>query len=590
MTTLLPRSTPREAARLTLTLLRRRRLDVALTAGLYVLVGLAGLVAPWQLGAVVDTVAEGGSRDDVVRSALWILGAGVVVMVGTALATGRLARAGEPALAELREQALDRALHLDGATVEEAGSGDLLSRVGDDVRLVAQSLTEVVPLLVGSALAIVLTAGGLFALDWRLGLAGLLTAPAYVRALRWYLPRSAPLYQREREANGVRAQAFLTGVHGSRTLRAHGLSAAHQEQVDAASWASARISLDVVGFFTRFGLRLNRAELVGLLLVLVAGFLLVRAGEASVGEVTAAGLYFHRLFNPIGAVLFLFDAAQSAGASLTRLAGLALLPARVPPHGTRAGTDTTLEVRDLTHEYAEGRPAVDGVSLRVPAGQRVAVVGASGAGKTTLGSVVAGRLAPTRGEVLVGGLPADRVVAPGRAGRPTVALVSQEVHVFTGSVRDNLTLAHPGAEEAEVVDALDAVGALGWVRALPEALDTAVGAAAHPLTPAQAQQLALARVVLADPLVVVLDEATAEAGSAGARDLEAAALAVTRGRTSLTIAHRLTQAASADRVVVMAAGRVVEDGPHADLVAAGGPYARLWAAWSGTEPAPPAQL
>lgn len=574
----LPVSTPRAAAGLAWRLLRQQPQTLSLCALTFLVAGLAGLVGPWQLGRIVDVVESGGDGRDITNAALWILGAAVVGGLATALSISLLARTAEPALADLRETVVDRALDLEAREVEESGSGDLLSRVGDDVRLVTESFTEVVPLLVNSVVAVVFTSVGLFAIDWRLGLAGLGAAPFYVLGLRWYLPRSGPYYRREREANAVRAEALLTGVHASRTLRAYGIADAHQERTAAASWTSAQISIDVYRLLTRFWARNNRAELVGLLLLLGTGWFLVRDDAVTVGAVTAAALLFHRLFNPIGALIALFDEAQSVGASLVRLAGVALLPPPVPVHGAVAPVDARLEVRGLHHEYVAGRPAVDSVDLDVPPGHRVAVVGASGAGKTTLGAAIAGRVVPTRGEVSLGGVPLARVDAD---GRPAVAIVSQEVHVFAGTVRDNLTLAAPDATDDRLAEVLREVGAWNAVQALPDGLDTAVGDGALTLTPALAQQLALARVLLADPLVVVLDEATAEAGSAGARELERAAVAATAGRTSLTIAHRLTQAVTADEVVVMDGGRVVERGTHDELVAAGGRYATLWAAWSG---------
>ncbi|WP_122816434.1 ABC transporter ATP-binding protein [Nocardioides pantholopis] len=574
--TRLPVSSAAEAAGLARTLLMRRRGAFVASAVMFALVGLAGLVAPWQLGRVADLVSTGGSTRDVLSAAAWIGGAAVVGAVATALSVSTLARAGEPALAELREQVLDRALHLETEELEAAGQGDLMSRVGDDVRVVAGSLTEAVPLLVNSVVTIVFTVGGLAALDWRLGLAGLAAAPFYAVALRWYLPRSGPYYRREREANGDRAEALLTGVHGSRTLRAFGLAEEQQRTVDRASWRSASLSIDVFDLLMRFGGRNNRAEAVGLLLVLSTGFALVRADAATVGAVTAAALYFHRLFNPVGAVLFLFDEVQSAGASLTRLAGIALLPAPARGGGT-APAHRGVAVTAVSHEYDAEHPALRGVDLEVAEGERLAVVGASGAGKSTLGLVVAGRLVPTSGSVTIGGV---EVRAAALADRPVVATVTQEIHVLAGSVADNLLLARPSATRAELEAALRSVGAADWVAALPEGLDTEVGAGTVPLTPAQAQQLALARVLVADPWVVVLDEATAEAGSAGARVLEEAALAATEGRTTITIAHRLVQARSADRVLVLEAGEPVELGGHDELVRAGGRYARLWAAWS----------
>ncbi|GAA1774685.1 ABC transporter ATP-binding protein [Nocardioides hankookensis] len=576
---LLPVSTPREAAAFSWRLVRSHPWPLLLCSLAFVVAGLAGLVGPWQLGRIVDVVDTGGDSGDIVRAALWIFAAAVVGGLATALSIALMARTAEPALAELRETVVERALDLEASEIEASGSGDLLSRISDDVRLVTESFTEVVPILVTSAIAVVFTSAGLFALDWRLGLAGLGAVPFYVLGLRWYLPRSGPYYRREREANGARAEALLTGVHASRTLRGFGLADRHQAVTAEASWRSAQISIDVYWMLTRFYARNNRAELAGLLLILGTGWVLVRDDAITVGAVTAAALLFHRLFNPIGALIGLFDEAQSVGASMVRLVGLAQLPAPVPVHDPRRPEDAHLVVRGLHHEYVEGRPAVDEVSLDVAPGRRVAVVGASGAGKTTLGAAIAGRLAPTRGEVTLGSVPLRRVDGD---GRPAVAIVSQEVHVFAGSVRDNLTLAAPDASDDELESTLTAVGAWASVQALPDGLSTTVGDGAVTLTPALAQQVALARVLLADPLVVVLDEATAEAGSAGARALELAALAVTADRTSVTIAHRLTQAVTADEVVVMDAGRVVERGSHDELVAAGGRYAELWAAWSGS--------
>jgi ATP-binding cassette subfamily C protein len=582
-TTILPVSTAAEAAAMSRTLLRQRPWTLTGCALMFAVQGLTGLVAPLMLGRVVDLVIDGGSAREVTVAALWIGVAAVAGGLATFLSVALLDRTAEPALADLRETVLERALDLEVAELESTGSGDLLSRVGDDVRLITESFTEVVPVLVNSVIAVVLTSLGLFALDWRLGLAGLVAVPSYVLGLRWYLPRSGPYYRRQREANAVRAEALVTGLHASRTLRAYGIADRQQELTTTASWRSAQLSIDVFRLQTRFYGRNNRSELVGLLAVLGTGFVLVDHGAITVGAVTAAALLFHRLFNPIGAIVGLFDEVQSVGASLVRLVGLAQLPAPAPVPDPKRPADAHLVVRDLHHEYVEGRPAVHEVSLDVAPGHRVAVVGASGAGKTTLGTAVAGQLRPTRGSMTLGGVPLDHVDGD---GRPPVALVSQEVHVFTGTVRDNLTLAAPGADDAALEQALRAVGAWASVLALPDGLATTVGDGALTLTPALAQQLALARVLLADPLVVVLDEATAEAGSAGARDLERAADAVTEGRTSLTIAHRLTQAVSADTVLVMDGGRVVERGTHAELVAAGGVYASLWSAWSGAGAGP----
>lgn len=575
---LLPIADRGDTTRLAGRLLRTHRLPLAAAVVSFVLVGLCSLVGPWMLGRIVDAVTAEEGTGAVTTAVVAIAAAGALGGVFTALSISFLARAGEPALAELREQVMDKALHLDSGRLETAGSGDLLSRVGDDTRTVATALTEIVPLLVNSAIMVGFTAVGLFALDWRLGLAGLVAAPFYVLGLRWYLPRSGPYYRRERVAQGERAEALVSGLQGARTLRAFGWEDAQLRTIEARSDHARTIAVDVFALLTRFAGRSNRAEAIGLASVLGVGFFLVRADATTVGAVTAAALYFHRLFNPIGALLFIFDEVQSTGASLSRLAGVALLPAAPAPTvagPTRAGP---LELRGVDHSYVAGQPVLSSVSLRLQPGERVALVGATGAGKTTLGAVAAGILTPTEGEVTLAG--SDLAGLGARELRRRVCLVSQDVHVFAGSVREAVTLVDADAPDDAVRTALETVQAWRWVRTLPDGLDTVVGDGGHPLTAAQAQQLALARVALADPWFVVLDEATAEAGSAGARDLERAAAAVTHGRGALVVAHRLTQSAAADRVLVLEAGKVIEEGTHDDLLAAGGRYADLWAAWA----------
>jgi ABC-type multidrug transport system fused ATPase/permease subunit len=578
---LLPVATARESAVHLLRLMLRRPVLLGSAVVAFLAASATGLLAPYVLGRLVDRLLDGGAgTGEALTNAFWLI-AGAAVLGGllSAVSVELLSRAVEPALATLRQEVLARALTLDAARVEASGSGDLLARVGDDARVVARAVSQFVPLVLASLTTILLTSVGLFTLDWRLGLAGLVTVPFYVHVLRWYLPRSAPYYARERVATGERAQALVSALRGLPTLRSFRIEEPAAAEVDARSADTLRISLDVFHLYGRFGGRTNRTECIGLIVILGVGFLAVDSGAVSVGQVTTAALFFHRLFNPIGVLLFLFDDLQVTAASLTRLVGVAALPAPSydDPAEPAAGR---LVLRGIGHHYQPGRPVLDGVDLVVEPGQRVALVGASGAGKTTLAAIAAGVLAPTAGSVRLG--PVDLGTLDPALLRRQVGLVSQEVHVFAGTVRENLLLA--AVEPAALVDealteALAAVSASGWVAALPDGLDTVLGEDGHALTPAQAQQLALARVLLVDPAVVVLDEATAEAGSLGARELDTAADAVTRGRAALVVAHRLSQAHRSDLILVLDHGRVVEAGTHDDLVAAGGRYADLWAAW-----------
>ncbi len=570
---------PIASAGQTWTWLRRqlaaRRPELALTVLVGLLAAAASVVPVYALGRLVDEVRAGAGADAIVPITVVIVVAALVGGAATGLSTVLTTRLGERILAGLRERTVAIALRLPTTLLDRIGRGDLLSRVGADVAAIGNAASGVLPRVVSALLLGVLSLGAMAALDWRLGLAGLLAVPSYVLALRWYLPRSAPVYARERAAVGARSQLLVESMQGVRTVHAYRLQQRHLHDLDRASATARDLEVGVFALFTRFVGRINRSEFVGLGAILAVGFWLVSAGAVTVGETAAAAVLFHRLFNPVGTILFTFDDVQAAGASLARLVGVRNLEDRIPAPSAAVPADASLELRDVGFSYDGRTPVLTGVTLRVAPGERVALVGSTGAGKTTLASIAAGLLRPGAGEALIGGVPA--------AGLPAsaVAVVSQETHVFAGPLIEDLRLARPDATRAEITAALATVGALGWAA---ELLDETVGDGGHTLTAARAQQLALARLVLVDPAVAVLDEATAEAGSAGARALEESALAATRGRTVLIVAHRLTQAASADRVVVLEHGAIVEQGSHAELVAAGGRYAELWSAWESRTP------
>jgi ATP-binding cassette subfamily C protein len=244
----------------------------------------------------------------------------------------------------------------------------------------------------------------------------------------------------------------------------------------------------------------------------------------------------------------------------------------------RAQNAPLLEMRNVRYSYSPGHEILHDISLSIADGEHVAVVGSSGAGKTTLATVIAGIHSPSGGGVLLRGNDIETIDHTELAR--SIALVTQEVHVFSGTLAADLRMAASEADDDALWAALDLVGAGSWVRSLPERIETIVGEQGHHLTPMQSQQLALARLVLLDPEMAILDEATADAGSTGAGVLEDSAEAALRGRSALIVAHRLSQAARADRIVFMERGEIVEVGSHTELVAAGGRYAGLWKAWS----------
>lgn len=562
-----------------------RWVEVVVTLAAGLLAATASVVPVYALGVLVDRVRAGAPTSAITEIVVAIVVAAIVGGAATGLATYLVGRLGGRILAALRERAVSSALTLPATVLERAGKGDLLSRVGADVSAVAKAVTDVLPTSILAFLLGVLSLAAMAGIDWRLGLAGAVAAPLYIVGLRWYLPRSAPGYAGERAAVAERSQLLVESMQGLRTVHAYRLQARHLRDIDTASRQARDISVSVFTFFTRFVGRVNRAEFVGLAAILTVGFLLVRRGDVTVGQTAAAAVLFHRLFNPISMLLYLFDEILAAGVSLARLVGV--LDA-APAQGRAEcpdPVDAGVELVDVRFSYDGRVDVLDGVSIRIEPGQRVALVGSTGAGKSTAASIAAGLLRPGSGTARTGGVP----VAELSAGqlRRQVAIISQETHVFAGPLVEDLRLASPGASVDEVEAALRTVGAWSWVQALPEGIDTIVGDGGHELTSARAQQLALARLVLLDPVVAILDEATAEAGSSGARELEEAATAATAGRTALVVAHRLTQAVAADRVIVMEHGSIVESGAHAELVAAGGRYAQLWQAWETRIPVVP---
>ncbi|MGW9190683.1 ABC transporter ATP-binding protein [Streptomyces rubiginosohelvolus] len=567
-------------------------------------VGLAGilstavdLIPPVAIGYLVDRVQTDTGDLGTVLTVTGVMALSAVLgAAGTAVTIAHATRIYHTVLAALRERLVSRAMLLPRHLVERAGTGDLISRSSDDVTAVADAAPAVIPALTVTACTIVVSLAGLAALEWPYAAAFAVVLPVYALAMRWYLRIGPRVYRAERAAMSARAQQILESQRGHATVLGFGLAERRHRAVLTDSWGVAVQSIRARTVQSMLNARLNLGECLSLAAVLVVGFILVDHGLSTVGGATTAMLLVLRLLGPVNQLLFVVDTLQSALASLSRMVGVVTIPTaeeadtsttqadqadeadqpaqadkadeadqadQADPAGA-AETATAVRLRGVAFRYADGPSVLDGIDLDIPAGRHIAIVGPSGAGKTTLASVIAGVHRPDGGTV----------TRPSRT-----AVISQEVHVFAGTLRDNLTLAAPDATDGDIRAALETTGAADLLELSTDALDTVVGTGGHPLTEAEAQQLALARLLLADPELAILDEATAEAGSAHAERLDRASEAVLAGRSGIVIAHRLSQAATCDRIVVMDAGRVIETGTHDELLTADGTYARLWAVW-----------
>jgi ABC-type multidrug transport system fused ATPase/permease subunit len=563
---------------------RRHTGQLVLLAAIMTVAAGFGLVTPRSLGAIIDIVnGDSGTGD---AAEIWRLSG---IMAGSAIVSAIFAGLGivisakifESILADLREDMLEASLTLTQSRVEAAGSGDLVSRATADVSTVSEAISQAVPRVLTAVFTIGVTFIGLAALDWRFLIVIVLVTPVYLNGIRIYLKRAPELYAAQREATADRAHHVLGAIHGIESVHAFRLSNLLNRRIDRHSWEVVRWSIRASVLFSRLGVRMNAGEFVGMTTILIVGFVLVDGNSLTIGAVTAAMLFFLLLFDPIGMLLFVVDDLQSGAAALGRIVGVIEESKSVDEpiaSNPRDAAAPVLEFQGIRHSYSAEHEVLHDISLTLAEGEHVAVVGSSGAGKTTLATIVAGVHSPTGGRVLLEGVDIASV-QPSELSR-AIALVTQEVHVFAGTLAADLRMVAPDASDDALSAALDRVGAGRWAGNLPDGLETEVGSEGFQLTPMQSQQLALARLVLLDPKVAILDEATADAGSVGAGVLEESAQAALEGRTALIVAHRLSQAARADRIVFMERGRIAEVGTHADLVARGGRYCELWNAWS----------
>ena len=560
-------------------LLRPQRRAVAGAVAVMTVQTACLLAGPLLVRWGIDQGIRGHQGRALDRSAIAYVGVAVLALVLGRLSIMIVARIGEAFLRDLRIRVFSHLMTLGLDFFEREQTGRLVARMTADVdtlqELIQTGLTAFVQnvlLFTGALVAILL-------LSWQLALCTLVLLPPLVLGTRWFRRVANRAYLEVRERVGANLATLQEGLAGVRVVQAYGQETAFVDRFDVtneafhdANVATARITVRYFPFVEYLGV-------VGIAVIVGIGGWFTTKGIVTVGTVAAFVLYLNNLFEPVQQLGQIYNTVQSAGAALHKLFGLLDTRPSVAerPGAIDLGASGAIEVDAVAFGYSE-RLVLEDVSLTIAPGERIALVGPTGAGKSTLAKLIARFYDPRTGTVRVGGV--DLRDATLESLRHRIVVVPQEGYLFTGTIRDNVRVGRPEATDDEVAAALDRLGLLERFSALPDGLDTEVRERGSRLSAGERQLVSLARAALADPAVLVLDEATSNLDPGTERAVEVALEQLTDHRTVIVVAHRLSTAARADRVAVVDGGRLVECGPHAELVAAGGRYAALFAAWT----------
>ncbi|MDO5032165.1 ABC transporter ATP-binding protein [Corynebacterium sp.] len=579
-------ASPRESWRFVSTLPSApRRGQLWLITGVFAVTIVMMNLASQVLGRVVDIIhgielpVLGTGREAII-GAVAIIAASMLVEVTGQVLGGYLINAHTRRLAvDLRRAALDAVLTAPVPSIMKLGTGNVITRLSKDIDTVTTTVSMIGQRLAITVFILPITMVTVLFIHPAYALIFLLVGALMYPFIRVTL-RDIPTVTNEvSSAEARRNSVLLDTIRALDTLRVFALDGWARRRMERFSWDTVQAWGDKIPVINRIIGQGSLAFGTLLLGTLAMSVPMVSWGWVTQGQAAAAVLLIMRLEVHVFNVLFFAGEIQHAATALGRAVALALIDDSEKAAAPRALHHApAVRVEDLSFHYPGGAEVLSEVSLTLAPGTTTALVGTSGAGKSTLAALVAGLQYPTAGRILLDDVPTAEV--PNTWLTAHVALITQEVHLFSGTLREDLLLAAPGASDAQLWSALSTVGLDESSRWLPEGLDTKIGAGHEEIGAEAAQQISLARMILRDPPVLIMDEATSEAGSEHAAALEAAARAVTQGRTSLVVAHRLDQAREADRIIVMEHGRIVEDGTHASLMELGGRYAAAYAQWA----------
>ena len=505
----------------------------------------------------------------------------VVVRIQIRLA----ARAGEQFLHSLRVAAFDKLQALPLGFFERERAGVLVSRLTSDVQSLNELVREALVEIFGSTLQIVLTVVALLLLSPKLAAISLVALPILIASSWSFHHGAGRAYNAIRDRVAETLTALQEGLAGVRVVQAFRSEERTLERYRPRSRAQIHAWRSASFVNIRLFAFLPLAQASALIVVLLAAGSMYEHGEISVGTITAFVLYLIQLFDPISRFTEWLGEFRQGLAALAKIVGLLDVPVaiRQKPDAVELPHEGAIALRDVTFGYS-ARPVVRELTLEIAPGEHIALVGATGAGKSTVAKLLTRQYDPQQGQIELAGI--DLRDATLTSLRRQIVLLPQEGHLFSGTIADNVRLAHPEASDDDVRRALRTIGALDRFESLPEGLRTDVQSRGLRLSAGERQLVGIARIALADPAVIVLDEATSSLDPATEAAVEIALAAVAAGRTVITIAHRLSTAQRADRVAVMEHGRLVEVASHDELVEQGERYARLWASWQAGLAAP----